>query len=373
MILSITNNQIFKKINPWVIILFIVTGYCTFTLGLNNWNPMAFVSIGSQFDPDHGVSELGYDGQFAYQIAKDPLHASPFLDEPAYRYQRILYPILARILTFGNINAIPWALILINIVSLTLGTLATEKILLAHHHSRWYALAYGGFAGFLLSLRLDLTEPLAFALIQWGILLFDRGKWWRSIPLFALAALTRELTLLFAAACVFYLFSNKRFTQGFLWGLGTLLPFGLWQVFLRLWLGEWGIRSGGARASSFEIIPFKGWWGYPFHDQKIFLLLSVFILFVTLIPAMIGLIVSIRSLIMRHWGLGVWILLFNTVLFPFLPTSNILNLPGLLRITIGLVVAILNYGAIESSKRALRYSQLWLLLLIFGEGLIAIY
>jgi hypothetical protein len=295
------------------------------------------------------------------------------LDEPAYRYQRILYPILAHFLAIGNKDLIPWMLILINMISLVLGTLATEKLLMVHGHSRWYAIAYGAFAGFLLSLRLNLTEPLAFALVQWGVLFFDRGQIWRSLPFFALAALTRELTLFFAAACVITLWADKHYRSGFVWGLGVVIPFGLWQVFLRFWLGEWGVSSGGARASSFEIIPFRGWWGYPHTDPKIFILLSIFILLVALIPAMAGLIASLSALWKGQRSLGVWILLFNAIIFPFLPTSNVLNLPGLLRITIGLVVAVLNFGAIQSSRRALLYSQLWLVLLVFGEGLIAIY
>jgi hypothetical protein len=362
-----------KTIQPWMMILLLAGGYSIFTLIQHDWDPMAFVVIGKQFDPNQGITEMGYDGQFAYQIAKDPANAAPYLDEPAYRYQRILYPILAHLLALGNIEVIPWMLILINIVSLVLGTLATEKILQNHGHSRWYALAYGAFAGLLLSLRLNLTEPLAFALVQWGILFFDRGYLWRSLPFFALAALTRELTLFFAAACVITLWADRRFRRGLVWGLGVGFPFGLWQIFLRLWLGEWGVNSGGARASSFELIPFRGWWGYPYNDSSIFLLLSIFILLVALIPAMAGLIVSLNALWKGHHNLGVWTLLFNAIIFPFLPTSNVLNLPGLLRITIGLVVAVLNYGAIHSSRRALLYSQLWLVLLIFGEGLIAIY
>ena len=246
-----------------------------------------------------------------------------------------------------------------------------KKYLIAHNHSRWYALTYGAFAGLLLSLRLDLTEPLGFALIQWGVLYFDRGRIWRSLPFFALAALTRELTLFFAAACVISLWVNKRYVSSISWGFLSVLPFGLWQVYLRLWLGEWGVSSGGASASSFELIPFHGWWGYLSNDLKIFFLLSIFILFVSLIPAIAGLITSLKSIIIGKRGFGVWILLFNSIIFPFLPTSNVLNLPGLLRITAGLMVAVVDFGAIESSKRALRYSQLWLILLVFGEGFIS--
>ncbi|MHB0967402.1 MAG: hypothetical protein ACYC36_13215, partial [Bellilinea sp.] len=70
---------------------------------------------------------------------------------------------------------------------------------------------------------------------------------------------------------------------------------------------------------------------------------------------------------------GVWILLLNALLFPFLPTSTVLNLPGLARITIGLMVAALDYGALESSRRALLYSQMWLFWLVFGEGIMAVH
>jgi hypothetical protein len=70
---------------------------------------------------------------------------------------------------------------------------------------------------------------------------------------------------------------------------------------------------------------------------------------------------------------GTWILLLNSLIFPFLPTSNVLNPPGLIRMVIGLVAAVVDYGALEGSSKALRFSLLWLVLLVFGEGLMAIY
>jgi hypothetical protein len=358
---------------PWTIVLIVTTIYCLTILLQNAWSPYSFIQIGKQFDPEHGTLQLGYDGQFAYQIAVNPLGAAAYLDIPAYRYQRILYPLLARFLGLGNPTAIPWVMILINIISITLGTLATEKILTAHNLSRWFALVYGLFAGQLLSLRLDLTEPLAFMLVQWGVHFFDR-KWygWSGI-FFVLAILTRELTILFAGACMLSLFFGGQKLRGIFWGAVVLLPFGLWQVFLRFWLGNWGINSGGAFASSFEIIPFRGWWGYQTSATQVFVLFSIFVLLVALIPATAAIVTGVKALFNHRWGLGVWILLLNGLIFPFLPTSNILNPPGLVRMTIGLVAAVLDYGAFESSKRALRLSLLWLFLLAFGEGLIAVY
>jgi hypothetical protein len=361
-----------QKIPVWVVVLVVALGYCLYQLAANSWNPMSFVMIGRQFDPTHGMANLGYDGQFAYQIAIDPIGAIPFLDVPAYRFQRILYPLVARLISLGNPLVIPWMLIFLNIASLVLGTLATEKILLDHDQSRWFALVYGLFAGQLLSLRADLTEPFAFMLVQWGVLFFDRKKFGWSGLLFALSALTRELTLLFPAACALSLLAGGK-RWGAVWGLLTALPFALWQVFLRVWLGSWGVNSGGAFASSFELIPYRGWWGYHTPETLIFILFSIFVLMVALIPATAGIITGIKKIWQHHWGAGVWILLLNSLIFPFLPTSNVLNPPGLVRVVIGLVVAVLDYGALESSRKALRFSLLWLFLLAFGEGLVAVY
>lgn len=358
---------------PWLVIGLLASAYCLFTLMQHTWDPLSFVLIGRQFDPAHGVLELGYDGQFVYQIAINPAGAAPFLDVPAYRYQRILYPLLGRALALGNPLLIPWMLIFINLASLVLGTLAAEKVMVDHGCSRWYALAYGAFAGLWLSLRLDLTEPLAFALVMWGVLYFERAKIWRSMPLCALAALGRELTLLFAAAFVISLWLDGRRCTALVWGLGAVLPFGLWQIFLRLWLLEWGVQSGGYLATSFELIPFRGWWGYPVYDGAMFVLLSLVVLLMALLPASAAIVASLRALWKGRLGPGVWILLLNALIFPFLPSSTMLNLPGLVRIMTGLMAAVLIYGALESSRRALLYSPLWLLLLLFGEGWIAVY
>ena len=52
----------------------------------------------------------------------------------------------------------------------------------------------------------------------------------------------------------------------------------------------------------------------------------------------------------------------------FLPTSNILDPLGLSRFTIGLIAALLAYGARRGSRRTLLYTQLWIFTLIFLRG-----
>ena len=101
-----------------------------------------------------------------------------------------------------------------------------------------------------------------------------------------------------------------------------------------------------------------------------FVLLSLIVLLAALIPSALAILAALRALSHRRFSPAVWMLLFNALLFPFLPSSNMLHLPGLLRVAISLMAAVVNYGAIENSPRALIYSQFWLLLLVFGDGLV---
>ncbi|MGW8319320.1 MAG: hypothetical protein ACWGPS_08755, partial [Candidatus Promineifilaceae bacterium] len=96
----------------------------------------------------------------------------PYREEvPApYRYQRILYPFVARLLALGRPTLVPWTLILLNIAAIGVGTYATELVLLHFGVSHWYALAYGLYGGQTLGLRTNLNEPLTFALVQLAIL-----------------------------------------------------------------------------------------------------------------------------------------------------------------------------------------------------------
>ena len=63
---------------------------------------------------------MGYDGRFVLYIALAPFDAESYIDHPAYRYTRILYPLLARTVVLGTPGAIPWALLAINVLAASL-------------------------------------------------------------------------------------------------------------------------------------------------------------------------------------------------------------------------------------------------------------
>ncbi len=154
---------------------------------------------------DETAQGLGFDGQLSYYIALDPSKAHHYIagyDDPAYRYQRILYPIAARFTAFEQPSLVPWTMLAINWVSVGLGVLALAAWLRRKGLSPWFAGLYGLFPGLLIALQRDLTEPLAYGLVACAVYLFDfggrRGVVWAGLA-FGAAALARETTVIFAA------------------------------------------------------------------------------------------------------------------------------------------------------------------------------
>src|SRR5512147_2882325 len=102
-----------RRIKPWHVVLAVSVVYVVITLARGNFDPKFLALIGPLYDPGVQDGKPGYDGQFAYQIARDPLNGWTKVDVPAYRYQRIVYPMAARVLALGNIDLVPWALVVI--------------------------------------------------------------------------------------------------------------------------------------------------------------------------------------------------------------------------------------------------------------------
>jgi hypothetical protein len=153
----------------------------------------------AHYDP----TSIGYDGQFCYYIALDPANARYYMDWPAYRYGRILYPVTARVLALGQAALVPYTLILVNWLALGGGTLALAAWLRRKGLSPWLALLFGLYPGLFIALRLDLTEPLGYAFVVLGVYLFDYGParrrvLWAALS-FALGVLARETTAVFPA------------------------------------------------------------------------------------------------------------------------------------------------------------------------------
>jgi len=374
-------NLPLQGVRPFHVVGLIALAYIALTLARYGGDPMKFVLVGTRYDPGLQGGTWGYDGQFAYQIARDPFGASRFLDVPAYRYQRILYPLFSWALAAvdsplfalrtggieGGLSAlVPWTLIAVNWLALLAGTRFTEDILTGRGVNRWYTLSYGLFGGLMMAARLDLTEPLAYALAQAAVLSYERGRARGAAGWLALAALTKETTLLVAAGFLLSFALSRRWRDLVEWAVIVGAPFAALQVFLRVWLGAWGVGSGGAMGTPFEWIPYRGLWSLAAINVRAFALIALIITPIALLPALVALVAALRDVARRDVHPLVCVLLMNALIIPFTPQSTLREPLGMLRFIVGLVAAVLAWGAYRRSRRALNYSLLWIATLAFA-------
>jgi hypothetical protein len=208
--------------------------YAAFTitaLAQHGWNPLWFVWIGERYASGVPSGRTGYDGQFVYYIARDGWAAAPHLDNPPYRFQRIVYPGLVRVLSGGDPAAVAWLMLAVNYAAIVVTTWLLARWLRDHRQPLWYGLAYPLFVGTFLAYSRDLTEPLAYGLAAAALLLWLSERRPAALILFAAAGLARETTLLFAAGAALAELASRR--PGRVLALAcTALPLLVWQLLL---------------------------------------------------------------------------------------------------------------------------------------------
>jgi hypothetical protein len=391
-----------QKIRPWMIVTLLCLLYALWVVAV--YEPLALVTLGSRYDEANGGSAR-YDGQFNYHIARDPSTAAPLIDVPAYRFQRILLPALA--LPFPD-EAIPFAMLAVNLVALAAGTALLESLLVGSGVSRWYALAYGLTLGTFGAARLSLSEPLAYGLALGGMWAALRGRVVWSAVLFALAALAKETTLIMAAGVGLWLLLDgyvgvgaqhavplrtdtqagaqtrhalplsRRIARAVGFGAATLALFIGWQIMLYIHLGAFGVGSGGALATSFEAIPFMGVIRIVTEGALPVLAangVGAFIGFVAIFAVIVGVFVLLPTVwgLLHAWRdlragqvtLWTWLLLATSAIMLFVPFSTYREPVGILRFIVGLQIAVIGYAAERRQRRALNYSLAWVLTVFF--------
>lgn len=353
------------RIRPWLVVLVLGLAYVGVTLARYGGDPLSFALVGTRYGQGDPQGTQGYDGQFAYFIASDPAAGWRHCDVPAYRYQRILYPLLAYILALGRPAAVPWTLIGLNLAALAGGTYVTEQLLVSRGVSRWYALAYGLYGGLVAGLRLDLTEPLAYGLVQAGLWALEKQRRQLAGLSLAFAALTKETALIAVGGLLLSTVLERRWRDAVSLALMVGLPFAAWQGALWVWLGVPGLGSGGAMATPFERLPFAGLLRVATVSPAAFWLLLAVEGPLFVAPTIWALVASVRDLVQgrRHpWRM---VLLAQAAVVPFLPFSTWREPLAMARLAAGLVVATLLYGALCRSRRVLIYSLFWMATLAF--------
>jgi hypothetical protein len=354
-------------LNPASVTLLLLVSLVIIVIANAGGDPLALARLGTRFENGDPNGTEGYDGQFVYYIARDPSPqtVAPLLDVPAYRYQRILLPLLARIISLGNPLVLPWVLALLGILAQAIGTWVVAERLSGWGASRWYALVYGLWAGFVLSIRLDLPEPLAYGLIAGALLLVGRERHGLSWLLYALALFAKEVTIFFIAAQLFAYVLQRRWRYALALGVVALLPYVLFQGWLWSVFGQPGIGSGGEMATAFEWIPFLGILRIGAYSG--IYLLAMLLVFgpAIILPSVWGIWNAVRKWIAGEENVIVFGLFFNALIIPFLPFSTFRETGGLLRFACGLILALLLFAGRYRIKRVLNYSWFWMVLNVF--------
>lgn len=350
------------SVRPWMAALILCLIYLIAVFVLHGADPLTFIVLPEPPSAEHPQGTKGYDGQWVYHMAVSPIGAPPHLDVPAYRLQRILLPVLAHLLAFGQPALIPWTLLLINLAAFVAGMVVLEHLLKAAGVSPWWALIYGLSAGILMSVRLSLNEPLAYALVLAAIWSERHKRLWLAATAFALAGLAKETTLIFALGYLLWMALERRWRDALHLGLVAWAPYLIWQAVLYLWLGEIGTGPGGDLRTPFEIIPYMGFLRIYTETGNLlaFLALAALNVPTVIIPSLWGIVAALRDLWRQHWHPYSFLLLANAASVAIIPFSTFREPLGILRFAPGLTISFLLYAAHFRRRLMLRYSLLWL-------------
>ncbi|MFQ5942365.1 MAG: hypothetical protein ACE5JF_02310 [Anaerolineales bacterium] len=351
---------------PATVSTLIAAAYVAWRLASLGWEPIGLFELGTRFSQGIEQGSPGYDGQFSYYIASNPSpnEVSPKLDVPAYRYQRILYPLIARFGSVGSEALLPWSLVVVGLLAHWGGTWAVALYLLDQAHNPWYSLSYGLWVGLVAPIGLGLGEPLAYALVAAGWLLMARGKVGWSALLFGLALFAKETTIIFISAAILAELTEQRRGRALGAYLAVVAAFIGWQAWLWLTFGSLGLGSGGDMATSFEWIPFMGLLRIGYVDMLALGLFLLIFLPTIVLPTIWAAVASIRSLLREAPSAEAWSLLGNGVAIMMLPFSTFREPLGLVRFASGLVLAVILFSASRRLQRPLRYSLFWSALLV---------
>jgi hypothetical protein len=310
-------------------------------------------------EPEHG-----YDGQTAYFIALDPLNAAAYLDNPPYRFTRILYPLLARLLSGGLPWLIPFTLVAINVAAAALGAGGLAFLAVLWNRSPWWALAYGFHPGLIYGITRDLTEPLAYGLVIAAIVAAERQRSAAAVLFFTLAVLTRETTVVFPAAYfVLSLVRHHSFRRAAAYTVPGIAGV-LWQLVIHAEFGQLGVRAGPSLApwpyaGALQLMPWDA------AEWRVMLL--------AVVPVSAAALIALISI--RRQPLFGGLVLANSVLFTMLaPAASFEDFQAAARIILGAVVSLLLLFLHEefASRQKQRVVHLLILSLWAVAGLLVV-
>lgn len=254
----------------------VAAGYVALVMSNAGWNPTSLLAQGidSKAQLEYAERELGgvvvtrpdlgHDGRFFFVLANDPflLHPSihaTFLDQPAYRAQRILYPMLAG--GFGSLppGGVVWGLVSVNLLMVAVGSYATAGVATALGASRWVGLAFAVSPGTIAEIDINGGGVVALALGMLGLLAIIRGAAGLGTLALTSAVLARETMILFAVGLFVWWWREQGSVRLSLL-IAPVLAAIAWRTYAGLRLS--GIETNGMALEgvirNFEAVPLLG-------------------------------------------------------------------------------------------------------------------
>jgi hypothetical protein len=234
-------------------------------LSSHDWNPTVLLRVGQdsasrpfvERDFHHPVlvPDFGHDGQQFYVVAATFPHARdavPYVDHIRYRFRRILFPLLVS--PFPRGAPLVWAMFGLNLLAIGAAAIALARLVERLGGSGWLGVLVGVSPALVESLQGSLGDGLAFALALWAVVTWRRSIV-TAVVLLTLAALTRETTLVVAAACFIVGTRRQR-----LWLLVPPAIWAAWAVVITVWL-----PSSAGPGSTLLMGDGQSQFTWPFH------------------------------------------------------------------------------------------------------------
>jgi hypothetical protein len=181
-------------------------------------------------------NSVGYDGQFYHLVAHDPFLRRGFasaIDDPRYRYGRILVPALAYVLALGHDPAVDAAYIGLILLSVFAGCYWMGRYAILRGYPAWSGLLFAAAPAALISID-RLTVDVALAACCAGFALYaTEGANGKLYVLLAAAGLTRETGVLLIAAWCLWLASDRHWRRAAIFATAAI-PTACWLLFVYL-------------------------------------------------------------------------------------------------------------------------------------------
>ena len=351
--MAFRSSNIVRMLRPSVVVALLYAAFlCLFSI-IHGYSALDFVHLGTYWTQHKRPGTVGYDGQFYYQLARDPLGAQAFMDNVPYRYQRLVFPLVVRVLSLGQVELIPYMLLLVNFLSIVLSVEVVSRLLVKHGLSPWFSLAAGLYYGQTASLVFDTAEPFAYLLVCIGLLLLEKEHLTWAALLMGLATLSRETAILFPLGYAIFFLLRAQWKDAVQFIGLAIVPLAIEYALLWIIFGKTGITY----APPFEHIPFAGMFFFS-GDTDIWqrFLPLIFLLF---IPTVSGWLLAAVEVVRREWSPELLTWLMNLLLVTFMARLSYADLTSAGRLSSGLPLALLLYGLTTRNSFSLRASQIY--------------